>query len=260
MALLTPRRARSSGPPTPVEAAPPLEAGDTLVDLFFDRAARWSERPALRHWQDGAWQTMTWAEYGAAVCEVAAGAVSVPAYPTGGASQLAHVPWTGPVAATGGDGESDRRRAPADLHHPRPPPAAVPGVAAAGRHAHVPGRASPGRPRDAHAAGGSERQLIELCRLVGHYEMLAMTLNSLGVEPEPSALARLSGAPSTQQGRSGDRSCSRGDQQRRPGLQPGGRQRHPQPGRMSRAPAGGLRHPGPVHAEPFGERVEKCGR
>jgi alkylhydroperoxidase family enzyme len=41
----------------------------------------------------------------------------------------------------------------------------------------------------------SERQLIELCLLVGHYEMLAMTLNSLGVEPEPSALARLSGAP-----------------------------------------------------------------
>jgi alkylhydroperoxidase family enzyme len=41
----------------------------------------------------------------------------------------------------------------------------------------------------------SERQVIELCMLVGHYEMLAMTLNSLGVEPEPSALARLSGAP-----------------------------------------------------------------
>jgi len=41
----------------------------------------------------------------------------------------------------------------------------------------------------------SDRQLIELCLLVGHYEMLAVTLNSLGVEPEPSALARLSGAP-----------------------------------------------------------------
>jgi alkylhydroperoxidase family enzyme len=41
----------------------------------------------------------------------------------------------------------------------------------------------------------SERQVIELCLLVGHYEMLAMTLNSLGVEPEPSAVARLSGAP-----------------------------------------------------------------
>jgi len=36
-----------------------------------------------------------------------------------------------------------------------------------------------------------ERQLIELCMLVGHYEMVAMTLNSLGVEPEPEALAAL---------------------------------------------------------------------
>jgi alkylhydroperoxidase family enzyme len=39
----------------------------------------------------------------------------------------------------------------------------------------------------------TERQLIELCLLVGHYQMLAMTLNSLGVEPEPTTLARLSG-------------------------------------------------------------------
>lgn len=29
-----------------------------------------------------------------------------------------------------------------------------------------------------------EVELIELCMLVGHYEMLAMTLNSLGVEPD----------------------------------------------------------------------------
>jgi AhpD family alkylhydroperoxidase len=29
-----------------------------------------------------------------------------------------------------------------------------------------------------------EPRLIELCMLIGHYEMLAMTLNSLGVEPE----------------------------------------------------------------------------
>jgi len=43
-----------------------------------------------------------------------------------------------------------------------------------------------------------ERELIELCMLVGHYEMLAMTLNSLGVEAEPSALASLhDGAAST---------------------------------------------------------------
>ncbi len=31
----------------------------------------------------------------------------------------------------------------------------------------------------------SELQLIELCMLVGHYEMLAMTLNSLGVQSDP---------------------------------------------------------------------------
>ena len=28
-------------------------------------------------------------------------------------------------------------------------------------------------------------QLIELCMLIGHYEMLAMTLNALQVEPDP---------------------------------------------------------------------------
>jgi alkylhydroperoxidase family enzyme len=38
-----------------------------------------------------------------------------------------------------------------------------------------------------------ENELIELCFLVGHYEMVAMALNSLGVEPEPAALLRLTG-------------------------------------------------------------------
>jgi AhpD family alkylhydroperoxidase len=33
----------------------------------------------------------------------------------------------------------------------------------------------------------SETALIELCMLVGHYEMLAMTIKSLGIEPEPEA-------------------------------------------------------------------------
>jgi AhpD family alkylhydroperoxidase len=43
----------------------------------------------------------------------------------------------------------------------------------------------------------SDRELIELCMLVGHYEMLAMTLNALRVEPDrlrpgpPPRLARL---------------------------------------------------------------------
>jgi alkylhydroperoxidase family enzyme len=42
------------------------------------------------------------------------------------------------------------------------------------------------------AAELQDTELIELCFLVGHYEMLAMTLNSLGVEPEPSAVRALS--------------------------------------------------------------------
>ena len=106
------------------EEAPPLEAGQTLVDLFFDRAQRWSDRTALRYAEGDGWKPVTWAEYGTTVREVAAGlaalgveggdrvgllagnqprwhmadvgiiaagAVSVPAYPTGAASQVAHV-------------------------------------------------------------------------------------------------------------------------------------------------------------------------
>lgn len=38
-------------------------------------------------------------------------------------------------------------------------------------------------------------ECIELCMLVGHYEMLAMTLNSLGVAPEPGALIALDAGP-----------------------------------------------------------------
>lgn len=36
-------------------------------------------------------------------------------------------------------------------------------------------------------------ELIELCFLAGHYEMLAMAVNSLGVTPEPAALRAISG-------------------------------------------------------------------
>ncbi|MGO9559376.1 MAG: carboxymuconolactone decarboxylase family protein [Acidimicrobiales bacterium] len=36
-----------------------------------------------------------------------------------------------------------------------------------------------------------EGELIELCMLVGHYEMVAMTLNSLGVEPDASSVRSL---------------------------------------------------------------------
>lgn len=44
-----------------------------------------------------------------------------------------------------------------------------------------------------HALGAAfdELQILELCVVVGHYEMLAMTLATMGVEPEPSALAKL---------------------------------------------------------------------
>lgn len=34
----------------------------------------------------------------------------------------------------------------------------------------------------------AECELVELCMLVGHYEMLAMTLSSLGVEPDASSV------------------------------------------------------------------------
>jgi len=43
------------------------------------------------------------------------------------------------------------------------------------------------------AAELRDTELIELCFLVGHYEMLAMALNSLGVQPEPSAVRTLGG-------------------------------------------------------------------
>jgi alkylhydroperoxidase family enzyme len=51
------------------------------------------------------------------------------------------------------------------------------------------------------AAELSEPELIELCMLVGHYEMLAGVLNSLGVEPEGSTLRRLPPGPGASAGR-----------------------------------------------------------
>jgi hypothetical protein len=42
-----------------------------------------------------------------------------------------------------------------------------------------------------------EQELLELCFLVGHYEMLAMALNSVGVEPEPTTLERVAGDTAT---------------------------------------------------------------
>ena len=37
------------------------------------------------------------------------------------------------------------------------------------------------------AASSTRSRLIELCLLIGHYEMLAMTLNTLRVQPDPRA-------------------------------------------------------------------------
>jgi long-chain acyl-CoA synthetase len=98
--------------------------GRTLVEVFDDRVARWPERPALRHNVDGRWHAISWARYGTTVGETAAGlvalgmrpgdrvgllagnqprwhmadlgilsagSVSVPAYPSATASQVAHV-------------------------------------------------------------------------------------------------------------------------------------------------------------------------
>ena len=104
-----------------------------------------------------------------------------------------------------------------------------------------------------------DRELVELFLLVGHYDMLAMTLNSLGVEPEASALAKLtgpsaeaagrlprragggdgsdcsgSGRRSVQQGRAGDRAGAGRHQQRGPPLGRlgggGGGERHAEAG------------------------------
>lgn len=46
----------------------------------------------------------------------------------------------------------------------------------------------------------SDQELIEVCMLVGHYEMLAMTLNSLGVQPDALGGTGLSRAARTARG------------------------------------------------------------
>jgi alkylhydroperoxidase family enzyme len=56
-----------------------------------------------------------------------------------------------------------------------------------------------------------DAELIELCMLVGHYEMLAMTLNALAVEPDalpagpPPRLTRLAQGALARHGARGDR-------------------------------------------------------
>jgi long-chain acyl-CoA synthetase len=96
----------------------------TIVDLFWERTRGLPHRVALRHHVEGQWVPVTWADYGHAAAEVAAGlidlgmavgdrvgilatnevrwheadigilsagAVSVPAYPTSAAGQVAYV-------------------------------------------------------------------------------------------------------------------------------------------------------------------------
>ncbi|MGH9085709.1 MAG: AMP-dependent synthetase/ligase [Acidimicrobiales bacterium] len=106
-------------------AAPESAIGTmSMVDLFWNRVDRWSDRSALRFHEDGRWRSLTWREYGEAVNEIAAGlialgvdpgdrvgilatnqvrwheadvgvlsagAASVPAYPTSASGQVAYV-------------------------------------------------------------------------------------------------------------------------------------------------------------------------
>jgi long-chain acyl-CoA synthetase len=103
---------------------PTIDPGQTLPQMFTDRVQQWPERPALRHHVGGTWRPISWAQYGTWVREAAAGlvalglepgdrvgllagnqprwhmadlgtlsagGVSVPAYPSSAASQVAHI-------------------------------------------------------------------------------------------------------------------------------------------------------------------------
>jgi long-chain acyl-CoA synthetase len=127
--LVQRRHARHAAPATHAtnatqERRTGVQAGHTLVDLFDDRVDRWPDRVALRHHAEGRWHAISWEQYGAAVHDTAAGlvalglrpgdrigllagnqprwhmadlgilsagGVSVPAYPSATASQVAHV-------------------------------------------------------------------------------------------------------------------------------------------------------------------------
>jgi long-chain acyl-CoA synthetase len=103
---------------------PQRKRRETIIDIFFGHTKESPERPAMRHNVDGVWRAISWGAYGTAVREasaglvtlgiepgdrvglvaanqprwhmadlgiVAVGAISVPVYPTGAASQVAHV-------------------------------------------------------------------------------------------------------------------------------------------------------------------------
>jgi long-chain acyl-CoA synthetase len=50
-----------------------LARDTTIVDVFRDNARLLADRPALRHWVDGAWAAVTWGEYDETVRRVTAG-------------------------------------------------------------------------------------------------------------------------------------------------------------------------------------------
>ncbi|HZD66873.1 MAG TPA: AMP-binding protein, partial [Acidimicrobiales bacterium] len=110
---------RPGTPPAPEALAAP-----DIVSAFRTNVATRGDAPALRHWDQGGWRTMSWRDYGAAVAAVAAGlgglgirpgdrvailsgnrvewhladlgvisagAVSVPLYVTASSSQLAYL-------------------------------------------------------------------------------------------------------------------------------------------------------------------------
>jgi long-chain acyl-CoA synthetase len=61
--------------------APASIEGDTIVEAFRHSVRRLPDRAALRWWADGAWSALTWAGYGRAVDEVAAGLAEVGVLP-----------------------------------------------------------------------------------------------------------------------------------------------------------------------------------
>ena len=103
-----------------------------------------------------------------------------------------------------------------------------------------------------------DREVIELCMLVGHYEMLAMTLNSLGVRPERSALGALDEeARRTVDVLAGAARCRDGGPLARPGRpEPAGRPSRPgarpAPSPRGRRPARCTRPAGPCRRAPPG--------
>ena len=52
-------------------------AGRTIVELFRNQVRQRGTRPALRRFVDGRWEPLSWADYGTAVREIAAGLIDL---------------------------------------------------------------------------------------------------------------------------------------------------------------------------------------